>query len=355
MIDFKTYSLPLETPYRWSKGTHTLREGIIVKIEMEGHIGWGEAVLPPDKLLESTTQIEQALTLINGLNILNEDFLEYLDERELPSFLRCGISTAWLCARASKEGKSLAEYLASGFSVPAKTVLVNGFVTEPTVEGAVARTREEIEKGFTTIKIKCTNQHEQDNKRIAAIREEFPHIQIRLDPNESWGVDALERLSFMEKFNVEYVEQPLPVEDVLLNPNNSAELRRKSPIPIALDQSVSGFKEVEEILEKELADILILKAPAIGGLDRCVNIIRIAEEHGINCVLTSGLETVVGRMASLHCAALLKPPIPACGFSLGRFFEYDLAEFPIDKNGQIQLPTEAGLGIDISEWWNSGV
>jgi o-succinylbenzoate synthase len=349
-MEAKVYALPLRTPYRWAKGIHTMREGIVFRAEIEGHVGWGEAVLPPDGDLKELKQTIKLNEVLAELDLKEDNFLKRLDALDLPGFIRCGISTAWLSARASMESVSLAEYLGRGFRRPAASVPVNGFITEATVQEALERARSEVEKGFGTLKVKCTREHELDNRRIAEIRRWFPAVNLRLDPNESWGDDALERLRYMARFGIEYVEQPLPEQEVLANPARSHELRRTSPIPIALDQSVSGLEAAKRILEMELADVLILKAPAIGGLDRCVEIIRMAEDFGVACVMTSGLETVVGRAASLHCAALLKPPIPACGLSLDRFFQQDLAILPM-KNGFLEVPTAPGLGVDISDWW----
>ena len=349
-IEAKTYCLPLRTPYRWAKGSHTAREGIVFRAEIEGHVGWGEAVLPPDgdlKALQPGVRLQEVLA---GLDLKDDAFLRKLDALDLPNFLRCGISTAWLSARACMEGVTLAEFLGRGFRRPAPSVPVNGFITEAAEREALERARSEVERGFRTLKVKCTREHEADNRRIAEIRRWFPAVKLRLDPNESWGDEALERLRYMARFGIEYVEQPLPEGEVLANPARSRELRRSSPIPIALDQSVSGLDAAKRILDLELADVLILKAPAIGGLDRCVEIIRMAEDCGVACVMTSGLETAVGRAASLHCAALLKPPIPACGLSLDRFFQKDLAALPI-KNGCLEVPAAPGLGVDITGWW----
>lgn len=356
MIEFKPYEIPLTVPYQWSKGTHLTRKGLIVRIQTENHVGWGEAILPPDMPFDEQEQMELAKKLVSGLEVQDENFIERLDERKPPNPLRHGITTAWFSARASLEGKKLADYLLSHFGInrsPETEIPYNALITDKSVEDAVSRSIAEVKKGITTLKVKCFDHHEQDNARIAAIREALPDVKLRLDPNEAWGDDALERLNYMAQYQIEYVEQPIPVgENFELFLEKSVELRKNSPIKIALDQSVTGIDSAREILHAGAADVLILKLPAIGGIDRAIKIGEMAESHGVPCVMTSGLETVVGKTATIHCAAIMPPPLLASGLSLGRFFKEDVADDPEQRNGYYLLPEGSGLGIDPSDWWN---
>ena len=185
-----------------------------------------------------------------------------------------------------------------------------------------------------------------DNQRVAAIRAAFPKAKLRLDPNEAWTPEnVLRRLEHMATYNIEYCEEPIPSAYTLANLERFARLKEQSPIPIALDQSVTTMETTKQIIDAGATDILILKSQAMGGFDRAVEIIQMGEAAGIPSVMTSSLETAIGLTASLHGAAILPAPIPPCGLSLGRFYAKDIAVKPSIHAGVMQVPRGPGLGL----------
>src|SRR5689334_14177691 len=106
-IEIRPYAVPLNTPYRWSKGVQHERCGVIVGIDLAGAIGWGEAALPPHVIYPGDAFADQCRALVHGLDLESDDFLTQLALRETPARIRCGISSALLAARAAREGKSL--------------------------------------------------------------------------------------------------------------------------------------------------------------------------------------------------------------------------------------------------------
>ena len=153
----------------------------------------------------------------------------------------------------------------------------------------------------------------------------------------------------MAVHGIDYCEEPIPSAYTLADLARFARLRESSPIPIALDQSVTGPEITRRIIDAGAADVLIMKSQAMGGFDRSVEIILLAEAAGVLSVMTSSLETAVGLTASLHGGAVLGPPLPACGLSLGRFFARDVCEKPAIDNGVMRVPEGPGLGIEAPE------
>jgi len=346
MIDIHPFSLPLTTPYRWSRGKQTVRGGLIVRMEKDGHVGWGEAAPPPHIPVDGPALKAEAEAAVEGLNPAAPDFIERLDERAPTPPIRTGITTALFALRAAQEGLSLGAYLGKGWRKPAANVPINGLVGEAAPEDAVARCKNIWGEGIRTFKIKCTDEHELDNRRVAAIREAFPDANLRLDPNEAWTPENfLGRLEHMARHRIDYCEEPVPKEFTLADLKRFAKLSEQSPIPIALDQSVTGPDITRRIIETGAADVLIMKSQAMGGFDRAVEIIRLAESRSILCVMTSSLESAVGLTASLHGAAILPAPLPACGLSLGRFYARDVAKKPAIRDGMMTVPTGLGLGM----------
>lgn len=346
----KPYNQTLKVPYRWSKGTHYVRRGLLLKAEIDGNIGWGEAALPPHVEFQGWSLAAHCSALLNELDINNPNFLSQLELREISPRLRCGITSALFSAQAAAKGLSLANFLAVGSETPLEAVPVNDLIGAADPVACVDQTQAAVNRGQTTIKLKCTQDRELDIRRVSAIREAFPSINLRLDPNESWEVKwALEHIKAMEEFNIDYIEEPLP-----RNTDFSiyAAVSAKTSIPIALDDSIRSVFHAKRALELKAAKVWIIKPPRVGGIDITHEIIRLANSAGIRCVVTASLETSVGLHVALHSCALLGAKIEPCGLGTARFFANDVADPPSIVDGFMHVPTTPGLGVSPEEWWN---
>ena len=346
MISIYPFNLPLATPYRWTKGIQYSRAGLIFRIDLDGAIGWGETAPPPHLPVDGKKLKAEALDNLKDLNPYSEDFIQQLDARNIAPRIRTGITTAWITAKAAAQGISFADFLGKGWRSPVTEVPVNGLVGEAEPVALVERCTQIWHQGIQTFKIKCTDDHSMDNQRVAAIRAAFPDATLRLDPNEAWTPEnVLSRLEHMATYDIQYCEEPIPSAYTLANLERFARLKEQSPIPIALDQSVTTIEITEQIIDAGATDLLILKSQAVGGFDRAVEIIQMGEAASIPSVMTSSLETAIGLTASLHGAAILPAPLPACGLSLGRFYARDIAVKPNINGGMMQVPSGPGLGL----------
>lgn len=346
----KPYSQRLQEPYRWSKGTHYVRRGLIIKAKINNHVGWGEAALPPQVDYPGWSFATHCQSLLEGLDPNSNDFFEQLALREISPRLRCGISSALFSAQAAAKNQSLAQFIAGKSATPVlKSVPINDLIGTADPKECVAQVRSAVERGQTTIKLKCTHEKELDLNRVKAIRDAFPDITLRLDPNESWELAwALEQIQAMEPFNIDYIEEPLPRGTDL---SIYAEICKKTPIPIALDDSIRSYFHAQRALELNAAKVWIIKPPRVGGIDITQQIIQLAQSANIRCIVTASLETAVGLYVGLHAAALLGSQIEACGLGTARFFANDVAPPPPIVNGFMLTPTSAGLGLNPEEWW----
>lgn len=347
-LQLKPYNQHLKVPYRWSKGTQYVRRGFLVRAEIDGHVGWGEAALPPHVVFDGWSFAAHCSALLNGLNPSDENFFNELELREVAPRVRCGLVSAVLSARAAAEGVTLTRYL-SGSTASADRVPVNDLIGDADPEVCIQRARDAIAIGQDTVKVKCTDKRELDIERIKGLRNAFPDLRIRLDPNESWHLDwALDQIHAMEQFNIDYIEEPFPRGTDL---STYAEMSSKTSIPLALDDSTRSPFHARRAIEMKAAKVLILKPPRLGGPDRTAEVIQMARDSGTRCVVTASLETSIGLHLALHCAALLQQPIEPCGMGTARFFSNDVAEPPPIVNGFMTIPSEPGLGVDLQPWW----
>lgn len=342
-MEFIPYSLPLRVPYRWAKGEQLERRGLLARVDLDGAIGWGEMAPPPHESVDGAARAAEAAAVVEGLDPQDDGFLDQVDARAPYARIRCAIATAWLSARAARQGKSLSAFLAVGSEAPAAVVPVNGLVTDGDAQAAAETARRMVTEGHKTLKIKCSAARQEDLVRVAAIREAAPDATLRLDANEAWHPDwAATHLTDFAEFGIDYVEQPIPAGDTTA----LAAVRKASPIGIAADEAAADETTIRELLSAEAVDALILKPQRLGGPDKTLVIIRLAAAQGVRCTITNSLETAVGVTTALHIASLHGQPIPDCGFGTSRFFAEDVAPPPSIVDGVMTVPTIPGLGVE---------
>ena len=167
-------------------------------------------------------------------------------------------------------------------------------------------------------------------------------VQFRLDCNGSLDLPrAIRFCKEMKKFNIDYIEQSLPADNL----EDLAELTYHTEIPIAVDESLTDFQSAEKIIDKQAAHVFVIKPMVSGGFTECKKIITLAQAENIRTVITSSIETAIGRTACLHLAAAIEIT-EACGLATGAFLNEDKAT-PTIANGKIQLPDIPGVGLGL--------
>ncbi|HEY5652198.1 MAG TPA: o-succinylbenzoate synthase [Acidimicrobiia bacterium] len=185
-----------------------------------------------------------------------------------------------------------------------------------------------------TAKVKIAEPGESrdmDLARVAAVRDALgPEGRLRVDVNAAWTVEeAADRINELDWFSLEYVEQPVATIDEMI------ELRHKVNVPIAADEVVRQAADPMEVVEREAADLLVLKVQPLGGVRRTL---ELAERSQMPVVISSALETSVGLAAGLRAAAAL-PELPyACGLATAVLLEGDVTVDPLlPVAGQIEV------------------
>jgi o-succinylbenzoate synthase len=188
--------------------------------------------------------------------------------------------------------------------------------------------------GCRTAKVKVADpgQTEADDlARVAAVRDALgPSGAIRVDANAAWDVDtAAARIRALDRVGLEYVEQPCAGLAEL------AALRRRIDVRIAADEAVRRAADPLTVDLREACDVVVLKAQPLGGVRAAL---RVAEAHGLPCVVSSALESSVGIAAGVALAAAL-PELPfACGLATVALFAGDVCSTPL-------LPVDGALPV----------
>ena len=92
---------------------------------------------------------------------------------------------------------------------------------------------------------------------------------------------------------------------------------------------------------------LIVKPARCGGLLSSVELGLRARAAGVECIVTSGLESACGLSACAHLAAVIAPD--AChGLATAGWLTIDTGTAPVISGGRMRLPQAAGLGFSAS-------
>ena len=194
-----------------------------------------------------------------------------------------------------------------------------------------------IRDRFEVVKIKVSEAGQtlqDDLDRIHQVREHYPDARIRLDANGNWDIETalkIAKIIYQENIPLEYLEQPVKTIAEM------AELKLKLQefnIKIAADESVRKVSDPLAVAEANAADILVLKAAPLGGIN---NALQIAKEAGLPVVVSSALETSVGISMGSHLAALINSDY-ASGLATAALLKEDVTETPlIPINGEIPV------------------
>lgn len=161
-----------------------------------------------------------------------------------------------------------------------------------------------VKKGFKALKVKVGINPAEDVERVRFIREAIDgDVQLRIDANEGWTPkEAIEVLSRMEKFNVQFAEQPVPAKNI----RGLREVRKNSPIPVMADESVHSPEDALRLVQAEAVDLVNIKLMKSGGILKGRKIAEVAETAGVPCMIGCMGESEIGIAAAAHLAAAIK-------------------------------------------------
>jgi o-succinylbenzoate synthase len=246
---------------------------------------------------------------------------------------RFALETAVIDAEARKRGIRFANLIADAALA---LVPVNALVRD--VAGAQAAAA----RGIQTLKVKVGADHERTMATLRAIREALPDIGLRVDANQSWPLDEVERrLAAMSELRLQYVEEPAA--------GLAPTLRTKLPVPIALDESLATRDRhlwLDQAVASGALAALVLKPTVLGGIAVCRRLAFRAQAHGLAVNITHTLE---GPVAVAACAELARALSLMGAVGLDRHAVLDTwsVQVPQLAGEAIIAATGAGLGIDI--------
>jgi o-succinylbenzoate synthase len=341
-------------PVRTARGDFAERRSAIFSLEdAEGHTGHGEAAPWPgfgtESVDEALVALSDAARLFRDLEIEPGDWPApvALLLRNAPA-ARAAVQGALWDLAARRAGLTLADFLAL-HGVPfcgavLREVPVQALLIEREPEALRVEAQRAAVAGFRAAKLKLgASSLDEDLARASAARLGLgPAIRLRGDANGAWNDrSALEALAAVAQFDFDFIEQPLPADDVA----GLARLRRHSAVRIAVDESVSTEERALRVIAAEAAQVFVLKPAMLGGAARALEIATLVHKAGSEVVFSHAFESAVGARHALHCAAAWGDATAPHGLRTAGLFVRDVAG-PVDSHdGRVELTAAPGLGV----------
>lgn len=306
-MQIRTRSLPLTKRYSLtiSRGTSAGSENLLVEVEHEGIIGFGE--MAPVSIGYGEETADGASAELDGLAELLADMAPWEMQRieaivgdTVGSAARCGLDTAlhdWLGKRTGMPVYALLG-LERERIVP--TSITVGINPPEIVRERIPELMARLNPRALKVKLGSPAGIEADREMIAVVKEAVPAgVSIRVDANGGWTVDsARDMIRWLAERGVEYVEQPLPVGQEEDLPS----LCYDSPLLIFADESCRVAADVPRLAGRvHGVNLKLMKA---GGIREGLRLIHTARAHGLQVMMGCMSESSLAIAASAHLSPL---------------------------------------------------
>jgi L-alanine-DL-glutamate epimerase-like enolase superfamily enzyme len=158
------------------------------------------------------------------------------------------------------------------------------------------RTQKIAGRGFKRLKLKLGGRDGLDAERVRAVQS-VTDLPLQCDVNEAWSLD--EALEYLPRLTMlQYCEQPLVAGDP-----GGPELKRRSPVPIYVDEDCHGLSTVAACAER--AHGINIKLAKAGGIRESVRMVHAARALGLGVMLGCMVESGLGIAPGAHIASLM--------------------------------------------------
>lgn len=340
--------VPLTSEISWSSGKRTGSTRLICEITTScGAKGYGETIclldfVPPvfEKLIvpmglgRKVTDVERLTRNVEGAG--------YYHHKRAATFALSALEMAMWDARGKIAGLALHEMWGGAYRDRIEMCAYVYISDADKVSEELIRYRDQ---GFTSFKLKVGLDPLQDVELVRKAREVLgPAANLRIDPNGAWTPATAKRMiAKLAEFDLQYIEQPLPVEDIA----GSARLTASSPVPICIDEGAYTLQETMTAIRMGAADLILIDPHEAGGLWQCLKTGAVCEAAGIHVGMHSGGELGLTQAAYLHLAASM----PNAKIALDTIYQHHgddiLKERIAFRNGHADVPTGPGLGVEV--------
>jgi len=269
---------PLFEPYQLSYGPVEFLNSIFCRAELDdGRAGWGESTPLPGYCPSTADDVWATMERACEDSLGKEAAGIFSSAPEGDGFLTTALHTA--CEEAV-------------LGAPTETgeVPLIGLIQGGTPDSLIAGLESARGKGYAEFKMKAGVY--PPGHEAGLIREVQSCLHegewLRLDANQGLDLNSAKIVSgACDPARVRYLEQPLPELDW----EGSAALAKSSPIPIALDEAITGLESLDRAARSRAGSYIKLKWMKQGSSAALKEMVERARQHGFQVIFGNGVAT----------------------------------------------------------------
>lgn len=331
-LSFSPYELKLRHAFNLAKSSRTTTPDVLVQLEYDGIVGYGEASMPPylGESVESVTKFLSQLDLAQFSDPFRiEEIHEYMES----------VAPDNRAAKASVDialhdllGKIMQQpwYKIWGLN-PNNAPDTSFTIGIDTAE--VVRKKVDEAAPYNVLKVKMGLDNDKELVEIIRSKTDRP---ICVDANQGWNDKnmALEMCHWLAERNCLFVEQPLPKEMI----EETAWLRERSPLPIIADEFLQRLPDV--IRAYEAYDGINIKLMKSTGMHEAYKMAVLAQSLGMKVMLGCMTET----SCAISAASQLAPMVDWADLDGNLLIANDCFDGAKIVNGKVTIPDRPGIG-----------
>jgi O-succinylbenzoate synthase len=347
-VHLREINMPLAFPFETSFGTTTNRRILLVEVESDGLIAWGECAAGEHPYFSEET-------VDTAWMIAETELVPRLLEKELVGGCSCpalfgqvrghrmakaALENAVWDLEAQKKRMPLAELLGGTRSVIPCGVSIG---IQPSQTVLMEKIAEALEAGYQRIKLKC--KPGWDTKIFEAVRKRWPEIMLSCDANSAYRVADMDRIAEWDEFGLAMIEQPLWYDDFYFH----SMLQKRIDTAICLDESIRNRRDALAAIDMESCRIVNIKVGRVGGFSEAIAVHNAAAERGVPVWCGGMLETGIGRMHNVALSSLENFSLPGDVSASARYWVEDIIEpeVTVSAQGEIRVPYGVGSGVRV--------
>lgn len=293
-------SVPLAKPMYMSGRCLTHAENLIVKIEADGIIGWGEAASAPRMTGDTLPGMLEIVNRFLKPMLIGADVSNYkhLSNQILKTVYgntgaKSAVNSALLDLVSRLQNVPLHTLLGTKQRDSFKSMRILGNQTQ---EEDIAEAKVAYTSGIDFFKIKIGKHSTiKEIEQTFKIRSVIGNSKLCVDANT--GLDEKELRKYVaetQSANLIFLEQPL--EDIV---------NLNLDIPICMDESIFTKDDLHLIKSMNAGQGANLKTIKLGGPLQLVEAANVAEQLGLEINISAKVaETGIATSTMLHCAAV---------------------------------------------------
>jgi o-succinylbenzoate synthase len=347
-IHLREIRMSLKAPFETSFGVIQDRRILLVEVICDGVSGWGEVTTgeTPSYNAETTETAWHVISDFIAPIMIGKELDDATEVEALLSGIRghgmakAGVENALWDIEAQQKGMPLSRLLCGTRDEIACGVSL-GIRENPQL--LVDAVEKELACGYQRIKLKI--KPGKDTEFVAAVRKQFPSIQLSVDANSAYSLSDIEWMKRLDEFGLLMIEQPLGWDDIYAH----AELQARLRTAICLDECINHVRHAAAAIALDACRIVNVKLGRVGGHNGARKVHDFCWQHFVPVWCGGMLESGIGRAHNVAMSTLPNFSLPGDVSASQRYWHEDVIEPEIEvtPQGTIPVPKGAGLGYEV--------